>query len=82
MKSMRDLYDVYMMSIRNIYENFEVFLWFIRSLPRIDILWDGQILKVVRIEHIADEHANIAPRLFCDFIKNGNVQWGPREARL
>ena len=71
MKSIRNLYDVYMMSIRNLYENFEVVLWFIRCLPRIDILWDGQILKVVRIDHTAEEHTGITARLFGDFIETG-----------
>ena len=71
MRSIRNLYDVYMMSIRNLYENFEVFLWFLRSLPRIDILWDGQILKVVRIDHTAEEHTGITARLFGDFIETG-----------
>ena len=71
MRSIRDLYDVYMMSIRSLYENFEVFLRFMRGLPRIDILWDGQILKVVRIDHTAEEHTGITARLFGDFIETG-----------
>ena len=47
------------------------FWGFIRSLPRIDILWDGQILKVVRTDHTAEEHTGITARLSGDFIETG-----------